>query len=965
MKSYALQEKIHSCFANQNFERSSPATNNSRKHNLPHCLTQNQILMNLQITSQLFDDYINCPTKCYLRFIGEPAIGNPFADWINAQSNQHRREGIKLFTIGSILKIIEGQHSTEYLKKANWELAVGLMARSHNLESFIQVLERVSPSSQSQPAQFTPIRFTFTNKPSKNDKLLLAFDALVLSELLGRDIRFGKIILGEGHIAQKVKIAPLTVAVKKLLGEIATLISINSCPDLILNRHCVECVFQGRCRKIAVEKDDLSLLSGMSEKERKKFRSKGIFTITHLSYTFRPRRKSKRFSNKGEKYHSSLKALAIRERKIHVVGSEKLKIEGTPIYLDVEGIPYREFYYLIGIRFKTDKGTIQHNLWADTPNDEKKIWSDFIDILSAIQNPVLIHYGSFETSFFKSMCIRYGGPGREEVEKVIHSSVNLLSFIYARIYFPTFTNGLKEVAGYLGFNWSEVNASGFMTILWRTEWEKSRNPLLKEKLTTYNREDCEALCYLTKFIDKIMKGGGKDTDIVHTDSMPREGFFKFRKNQFQLTAMEEINRTAYWHYQREKIILRSSKRLKKKATLDPKKAASFPKANKIIRWPSPENCLRCGHIKLYRHRKDFKEITDMQFGRAGIKRWIKKYVFYRYRCPKCGAVFHNTDQVWSGEKYGQNLIAMSAYLNIDLRISQGRVASFLNQVLGLNLSRNVINKFKGKAAILYKSTYENLVQKIIAGGLIQADETHINLEGKEAFVWTLTSLEDVVYFYTPSREGDLVRTLLQSFKGVLITDFYSAYDSINCPQQKCLIHLIRDLNDDLMKEPFNEEIKTVITDFADLLKRIVETVDRFGLKARFLRKHKIDVSQFYKRLSQREHHTETAAKIKKRFEKNRVTLFTFLDYDGVPWNNNNAEHAIKAVTLLRRDLGGASSEKGIKDYLILLSICETCRFKGVSFLEFLRSGEKDINAFVTKKLRRAVPQLSPSPSETQ
>lgn len=70
------------------------------------------------------------------------------------------------------------------------------------------------------------------------------------------------------------------------------------------------------------------------------------------------------------------------------------------------------------------------------------------------------------------------------------------------------------------------------------------------------------------------------------------------------------------------------------------------------------------------------------------------------------------------------------------------------------------------------------------------------------------------------------------------------------------------------------------------------------------------------------------------------------------WNNNNAGHAIKAFALLRRDFSGVATEKGIRDYLILLSISETCKFKGVSFLDFLCSGEKDIDAFAESKSKR-------------
>jgi len=128
----------------------------------------------------------------------------------------------------------------------------------------------------------------------------------------------------------------------------------------------------------------------MSEKERKKLNGKGIFTVTQLSYTFRPRRRYKRLAAKPERYHHSLKALAIREQKIHIVGNLQLRIEGTPIFFDVEGLPDLDSYYLIGVRFKTSEGIIQLSLWADRA-EEEKIWIEFLRVLSDIENPVLIH----------------------------------------------------------------------------------------------------------------------------------------------------------------------------------------------------------------------------------------------------------------------------------------------------------------------------------------------------------------------------------------------------------------------------------------------------------------------------------------------------------------------------------------------------------------------------------------------
>lgn len=215
------------------------------------------------------------------------------------------------------------------------------------------------------------------------------------------------------------------------------------------------------------------------------------------------------------------------------------------------------------------------------------------------------------------------------------------------------------------------------------------------------------------------------------------------------------------------------------------------------------------------------------------------------------------------------------------------------------------------------------------------------------FVWVFANLEEVAYIYSETREGQLLDTLLKDFTGVLVSDFYAAYDGIGCPQQKCLIHLIRDLNDDLLKHPYDEELKHLAHAFADLVRPIIQTVDRHGLKKHFLNKHRSSVDRFYRQVAAMVLCSETAVKLRNRLQKNQNKLFTFLRFDGVPWNNNNAEHAVKAFATLRKVIGGSSTKSGIQEYLILLTICETCKFKGLDFLDFLRSSERSIDAFAS------------------
>ena len=166
---------------------------------------------------------------------------------------------------------------------------------------------------------------------------------------------------------------------------------------------------------------------------------------------------------------------------------------------------------------------------------------------------------------------------------------------------------------------------------------------------------------------------------------------------------------------------------------------------------------------------------------------------------------------------------------------------------------------------------------------------------------------------------------------------------------------MRDLNDEVLCHPYDEDLKGIVKEFAELLKAVVETVDQRGLKARFLRKHRRGVERFYNRLINRPCQSDEALKCKHRFQKNRDKLFTFLSYDGVPWNNNNAEYAVKAFAKLRDIVRGSFTPNTIQKQLVLLSVCQTCKYMGVDFLDFLRSRGKDIRTFAESRQKRRQP----------
>lgn len=903
------------------------------------------------ISTLLIESFIDCPTKCFLYSMGHPRTGNAYSQWIQSSSAEYLNNQIENLKNNCAVDKILVKPSIKDLLTSDWNFAFNFIATTPQLTAEIQAIEHVQLSKRGIQPQITPLRFAFTNKINKKDKIILCFEAFVLSALLDRTIEYGKLIHGDNGNTIKIKVSAMLGTVKKLIGQINTLLSSVEAPELILNRHCDECVFKLYCRQKAMEKNDLTLLSGISDKERKKYNSKGIFTVTQLSYTFKPRRRSKRFKDKREKYHYSLKALAIREQKIHVIGDIELKLVGTPVFVDVEGLPDKDFYYLIGIRVEENKSVMQYNLWANTQEDEQKIWDEFLEVINKIEKPVIIHYGSYESTFFRKMYNRYRKPVEgSPAAKAISSSINLLSVIYAQIYFPTYSNGLKEIAAYLGFQWSEINASGLLSIVWRNQWQS--NLFEKDKLIQYNSQDCEALSLITQFVLQLATNiGSKATDmlnVIHADSMTSKMNSKWRKFASPVADFEHINSTAHWDYQRERVFVRTGSFRRKNVkplVLRNKKMH----IDKTIKWKEQPQCPNCSKNYRKKGKVIYRTLQDVIFSRFGIKRRIVRYIFQTYACRNCKTVYGIPEKYTIFRKYGWNMISYFFYQIIELSIPQLTVIKHFNRIFGYGIPHSSVNNIKTSIAAYYAETKEAIINRIINGPLVHADETMANIKGISAYVWVLTSMNYVVYIFAETREGELIQKQLSNFKGVLVSDFYAAYDSINCPQQKCLIHLMRDLNDDILNNPFDEQLKHIASKFAEVLKPMVETIDRYGLKSYFLRKHLIHAERFFTEIIDVDYSSEAAIKYKQRFEKNRDKLFTFLNYDGIPWNNNNAEHAIKAFAALRDVIAGSSTAKGLDSYLVLLSICQTCKYQGLDFLDFMRSGEKDIEAFAASK----------------
>jgi predicted RecB family nuclease len=912
----------------------------------------------LPVTDSVVEAYLKCPHKGYLRLRGVAGQPSEYVALQQILDAEYRADARTAWlrrrpqaTVSVDAPSIEAARGSQVI--------TGLTITDAGEMCRFDALERLDGTRGNAP-RYSPVAFVRPNRVTLADRVRLTFAAGVLGRVQGTRPPIGRIVHGPKFTPLKLDLAPL--ARRARMAAAAAKALAEHPPPIVLNRHCPECEYRDSCRADAEARDDLSLLQGLSPFDIEHQNKKGIFTVTQLSHTFRPGR-FRMLSQKGSRRHDpALQALAVREDTVYVARPPDLQAAATEVYLDVEGLPDPDRYYLIGLLVIRGHNRRHYSFWADEPADEPAMWRSFLQVVAGLGDDLrMFHYGSYETRFLKRMADRHSGDPAV-LGRLNESTVNVLGAIQCRVFFPAHGNGLKAIAGRLGFRWAAAAPSGLQAIVWRHRWEITRDAAHKQSLIDYNRDDCAALRRVVEFIRGLGAAGTRlegDPKVAAVDEIQETRGHKFGDPDYVVPEFNRIVRCAYFDYQRDKILFRTSPAVRKALRRIRRRPPPF-RVDRETTIPQPEMCPQCSSSDLHVRCDHQKTVIDLKHVRGGLKRWVTRSRAKSYRCQQCGHVM----LPWRStpgrpQKYGWAVSGWVAYATVALRLTTEAAGDVLADLFGIPFNRGEVSRHRGLAADRYRGTYESILVGLRAGLVVHADETWalIKRPSKRGYVWVFANPTAAAYVYSPSRDGDTARDTLAGFKGVLVSDFYSGYEGVDCRQQKCLVHLARDLNDELVKNPFDDDLKGLAAAFSALMQGVVETIDRHGLKAHFLGKHKRDVDRFYSRHVEVADGSVVADQFRKRLARWRPKLFTFLDHDGVPWNNNNAENAVKRFVTRRKAMGGtgALNEKGLRDFLVLLSVYQTLRYRGLNFWEFLQSGETEIDNFTGR------PHSGPSP----
>jgi transposase IS66 family protein/RNase H-like protein len=724
----------------------------------------------------------------------------------------------------------------------------------------------------------------------------------------------------------------------------------SDAPPVVLNKHCPICPFRDTCLQQAEKEDNLSLLDRMTPKLMRKYHDKGIFTIRQLSHIYSPRRSRKK-ARRPVRHSLELQALAIRTGKVHVAHPPELPRGPVELVVDLEGVPDRDAYYLAGLLVCKDGEAVYQSYWADGADDEAAMWSALVERLEAFPGAPVYHYGNYEKKAFATLAKRHG-RGSDLAGRL----VNVASSVYGKVYFPVRSNGLKQLGRFLGAAWTDPQASGLQSLVWRHRWEVGRDERYRQTLLQYNNEDCKAVRMLVDFLAQIRQDAASNPaiDFAHR---PKQSATKLGREAH--LQFERILREAAEDGRRRSVRVRPGDM---EAEGEPKKRGAREghqtylrivptKASRTVRVPPKRHCPK-GHGALILEDDWLaaKILIDLAFTRNGCRKLVTRHEGKIAFCPKCKRYYEPPAIVrMRNQTFGHAFQAWSVYQRVVLRLPYRIIAQVTEHLFGIGLSASSGVNFLRYLAGYYAPTEKANLLAILKSNFIHVDETKLNIEGVDHYVWVFTDGRHVTFRITQTREADIVREVLAGYQGVLVSDFYPGYDGVPCRQQKCLVHLIRDINDDLWKAPFDKELEAFAVEVQALLVPILGAVDRFGLKTWHLRKYNKEVDRFYQRnIIGKGYRSEATETYRKRFERYRDSLFTFLNEDGIPWENNMAERALRQLAVQRK-ISGSFFKRSAGHYLLLLALSQTCRFQEKSFLKFLLSKETDLDSFQQTK----------------
>lgn len=302
-------------------------------------------------------------------------------------------------------------------------------------------------------------------------------------------------------------------------------------------------------------------------------------------------------------------------------------------------------------------------------------------------------------------------------------------------------------------------------------------------------------------------------------------------------------------------------------------------------------------------------------------------------CPVCGTrrvpPADLSGVVVGKQRLGVGLVSLIATLREEARLPIGTIQGLLATLYQLELSVGGITGVLHAVARQAAPVVTAIRDRIRASPVVHADETGWREDGVNGYVWTFSTPTERYFLRRGRGKGVVDEVLGEEFQGVLISDFYAAYNHYAGLHQRCWAHLLRETHALRQLYPDDSGLAHWATAVRAIFDRgkAVTTCD-----SRQRQQAQRQLSQELLALCHPflDDPLAVQQRLCRRIERFLSELLTFVGNPGVPADNNPAERSLRHLVTRRKISGGTRSAQGTTTAMILASLFGTWRAQGLN-----------------------------------
>lgn len=322
---------------------------------------------------------------------------------------------------------------------------------------------------------------------------------------------------------------------------------------------------------------------------------------------------------------------------------------------------------------------------------------------------------------------------------------------------------------------------------------------------------------------------------------------------------------------------------------------------------------------------------------------VTEHVIHRDYCPTCKKHLEPVvPDALPNATFGHRLISFTSWCHYGLGVTLAQLIDILQFHLRTKLSAGGLIAAWRRLADILTPWYEQIAEEAKKSAHLHADETGWRVRGRTCWLWCFANGQVCYYLIDRCRGSPVLQRFFgEAFDGILLHDFWTAYESIDVrDRQYCLVHLLRELEKvDLKRAARPNENHAAWQAFAKTLRRLIRDGIRLRKRPDFSpEKYRGRIQRIGRRLDAliaAECADPDAKRLLKRLRRTGDHLFTFLDYPEIPFENNFAERQIRPAVILRKNSQSNRSDRGAATQAVLMSVYRTLRLRGHDPLRFI------------------------------